>query len=128
MMTTTGTTRWKRLLGAACMTFAVGCAGPSYDRTEILDVSQGDLPATVSLSLISLSVGAATRAVLKPWNDDNKLMGVGVQSDNPELLDIAPGVGDHEFMFIARKVGTTSARFLADGDVVAIARVEIRAQ
>lgn len=108
--------------------FAAGCSGPSYDHTTVTNVSQGDLAATVSLQTISMPVGAAVRATVTPYNDDNKAMGGDVISDGPTVVEVTPGIDSGEFIFMGRTVGTTTVRFLADGQVIAVARAEVTAQ
>lgn len=118
----------KKVLLASLACAAVACGGPSYERTDISEVSTGDLPTTVSLQSIAMPVGAATKAVIRPYNDDGELMSGTVSSDNPQLLEIAPGIGDHEYLFMARTVGSTQVRFTAGGAVIAIASVQVTAQ
>lgn len=107
---------------------ATGCGGPSYERTDISDVSTGDLPSSISLQSISMPVGAATKAIIRPYNDDGEIMSGSVTSENPQLLEIAPGILEHEYIFMARTVGSTTVRFAAGSSIVAIASVQVTAQ
>ena len=52
-------------------------------------------------------------------------MGGTVESENAQVLEVAPGLEDGEYIFMARTKGHTTVRFMADGAVVAIANVEI---
>lgn len=116
---------------AALVLFAslvMACGGPHYDHTTVTDVAAGELPATVSLSSVSIAVGGATKAVITPYNDDDKTMAIDVSSDSPGTLEIAPGIGANEFVFMGRSVGKTTVRFLADGQVVASANAEVTPQ
>lgn len=117
------------LIAAAALAFtSIACGGPHYDHTTVTDVAQGDLPATVSLNTISIAVGGATKAVITPYNDDGKTMGMEVSSDGPTTLEVASGIGANEFIFMGRAVGKTTVRFLADGEVIAIANAEVTPQ
>jgi hypothetical protein len=75
-----------------------------------------------------MEIGAATKAIIKPYDDDGEVMSGDVTSDDPQVLEIAPGLSDHEYMFMARTVGSTQVHFTAGGGVVAIAHVTISAQ
>lgn len=116
------------LAAASALACVTGCSGPSYDHTTVTNVSQGDLAGIVSLQTISMPVGAAVRATITPYNDDNKGMGGDVISDGPTVLEVAPGIDSGEYIFMGRAVGTTTVRFLADGQVIAVARAEVTAQ
>jgi len=116
------------LLALGALTFGAGCSGPSYDHTTVTNVSQGELAATVSLQVISMPVGAAVRANITPYNDDNKVMSVDAVCDSPTVLEVAHGLDGTEFIFMGRTVGVTQVRFMADGQLIATARAEVTAQ
>jgi hypothetical protein len=115
-------------LTLAVAALAIGCGGPTYDHMTIHDVSQGDLATVVSLTNVSFPVGAAANVQIRPYNDDGAPMTGEVVSDSPSILEIAPGFGEAEFVFMGRTVGTTTVKFLADGQVVAIAKAEVTPQ
>jgi hypothetical protein len=115
------------LTALAATTLFVGCGGPSYERTSISDVSIGDLDA-ISVSNVTMQVGAASKAIVRPYDDDGEVMSGDVTSDDPTILEIAPSLAPNEYMFMARTIGTTNVRYIAEGGVVAIARVNITPQ
>ncbi len=106
----------------------VACGGPSYDRSDVTDVAQGNLSTVVSLTTVSMPLGAATKALINHYDDDNKVMSSNVVSDGPTIIEIAPGLAAGEFIFMARTVGITTVKFLADGQVIAIAKAEVTPQ
>lgn len=106
----------------------IGCSGPSYDRTTVTDVSQSGLNGTVTTTDVVLTVGGATKASVKPYDDDNKAMAGEVVSGDPLIIEIAPGIVDGEYFFLGRRIGETTVQFKADGQVVAIARARVTAQ
>ena len=116
------------LTALAAITLLAGCGGPSYERTAITDVSAGDLDATITLANVTMQVGAASKAIIRPYDDDGEAMAGDVMSDDPSILEIAPGLAEAEYIFMARTIGSTTVRYMASGGVVSIARVTITPQ
>jgi hypothetical protein len=122
-------TMTKHLFGAAlacALASTTGCAA-SYDRTEVSDVSQGDTPATVSLSVVRVTEGALATAHVIPYNSDGNPLEGEVRSDNPKVLDCTRAVGN-KWAFLGVSKGTTTVTFLADGQIVGRATAEVTAQ
>ena len=105
---------------------ATGCAA-SYERTDITDVSQGDLPSTVSLSSIRVTEGALATAHVIPYNSDGNPLHGEVRSDNPKILDCTRATGN-KWAFLGVSKGTTTVNFVADGQVVGRVTAEVTAQ
>lgn len=121
----------KPCLGVILVSFALmlaGCSGPHYERTDITDVSQSDLGATVSLTTVSLIHGGAAKAVITPYDSDHKPMASSVASKDPSVVEVVAGLDAGEYIFLASSVGTTDIEFSADGEVVAIARAVVTEQ
>jgi hypothetical protein len=122
-------TTMKRHLLCATLASALACTGcaATYDRTEITDVSQGDLPSTVSLSSIRVTQGALVTAHVIPLNSDGNPLDGDVRSDNPKILDCSRATGN-KWAFLGVSKGTTTVSLLADGQVVGRVTAEVTAQ
>lgn len=105
------------LLGAASL-FAMGCGGPSYAHTDIDQVSQSALPASVTVQTISARVGGVVTAHIVSYNSDKDAMSNTVESDNAGVLEVSTTPGDHVYAFIAASPGTAHITVRADGDPV----------
>jgi hypothetical protein len=117
------TTTTALLLGLLAST---GCAA-SYDRTEITDASQGDLPSTITLASISITEGGLATAHVIPYNSDGHPLSGEVRSDNPKVLEVVRA-SDNKWAFLGVSTGTTSVTLLADGQVVGRINAEVRGQ
>ena len=118
----------KNLLGAA-VAFALastGCAA-SYDRTDITDVSQGEMPGTVSLNTVRVTEGALITAHVIPYNSDGNPLNGEVRSQNPKILDCTRAVGN-KWAFLGVSKGTTTVELVADGEIVGRITAEVTAQ
>jgi hypothetical protein len=118
----------KHLLGAA-LAFAVastGCAA-SYDRTDITDVSQSDMPGTVSLNTVRVTEGSLLTAHVIPYNSDGNPLNGEVRSQNPKVLDCTRAIGN-KWAFLGVSKGTTTVELVADGEVVGRITAEVTAQ
>jgi hypothetical protein len=111
---------------AALAVTSAGCAA-SYERTDVSDVSQSDLPSTVSLTNIRVTEGALTTAHVIPYNTDGNPLNGEVRSDNPKILDCTRATGN-KWAFLGVSKGTTTVNFLADGQVVGRVTAEVTAQ
>ncbi len=118
----------KYLLGAA-LAFAVlstGCAA-TYDRTDITDVSQGDMPGTVSLNTVRVTEGALITAHVIPYNSDGNPLNGEVRSQNPKILECTRAIGN-KWAFLGVSKGTTTVELVADGEIVGRITAEVTAQ
>ena len=118
-----------KLLSAAVLFGALastGCAA-TYDRTEITDVSQSDLPATVSLDAIRVSEGTLATAHVIPYNSDGNPLPGELRSDNPKVLDCTRAT-NNKWAFLGVSKGTTIVSVIADGQIVGRINAEVSAQ
>lgn len=99
------------LLGAAACT-------ASYSHTEINAISSGDLPTTISRQKIQVPVGAIAHAEIRPYNSDNNQMIGEVQSSDPSVLEVIPGIRNDTYAFIGRKAGKATVTLYAGGVAV----------
>jgi hypothetical protein len=103
------------LLGATAL---VGC-GPDYDRTEISGVI--DPPGgEINHARLVVPQGTLVKAHIVPFNDDDEPMSLQVRSANPDLLEVAPTINDHDFVFLGKRLGSTTVELKADGKVVLV--------
>ena len=103
-----------------------GCAS-KYDHEEISGVSQTSefkTPGTITLQSISLNLGEIKTATVIPYNDDHHPMIGVVQSDNPNVI-LVEGAEDNKWAFSGVNIGTTTVRFLSDGQVVATCQATV---
>jgi hypothetical protein len=103
------------LLGATAL---VGC-GPDYDRTDIGGVL---LPpgGEINHARVVVPQGLVVKAHIVPFNDDDEAMPLQIRSGNPELLEVAATINDRDFVFLGKRLGSTTVELKADGKVVLV--------
>ena len=94
------------------------CGGPTYAHTDIDQVSQSALPASVNVQALEMKVGGLVTAHVVSYNSDNKAMGNTVESDNPGVLEVSTTTNDHQYAFMGISSGTAHVTIRADGDPV----------
>lgn len=112
------------VLGAAL--FALGC-GPDYDRTEIS--GHVALPsAEATRERITVLHGTMLKVHIVSKDDGNDEMSNTVTSAQPNILEVAPVISDHDYAFLGVSPGHTEVEIKAEGKTVLIIDAFVIAQ
>jgi hypothetical protein len=104
-----------------------GC-GPDYDHTDITGVKSSDLGGGVDRGAIAVPEGLIVKAHIVAWNDDKKQMGLTIRSRNPDVVEVAGVVNDHDYAFLGHTIGHTDIEFVADDKVVLTVGADVTPQ
>ena len=105
----------------------VGC-GPDYDHTDITGVKASDLGGDVNKGAITVPEGLIVKAHIVSWNDDKKEMALSIRSRNPDIVEVAGVVNDHDYAFLGHAIGHTDIEFAADDKVVLTVGADVTPQ
>jgi hypothetical protein len=111
-----------RLAGLAALAIfassTVAC-GPDYDRLDITPVKgENVLGSKLDKQELVVPEGLVLTAFIVPWNDDDEKMPLAIFSDRTDIVEISPVVNDRNYSFIGKAPGTTTIRFVVDGNTV----------
>lgn len=115
-----------RSLVLAAAVFAVGC-GPDYDRTEISGIvalAGGEC----TRERITLRHGTVLKVHIVSKDDGNDEMTNSVSSAQPNILEVANVISDHDYAFLGVSPGRTEVEIKAEGKTVLIIDAFVVAQ
>lgn len=114
------------LLGALGTLGATGC--DPYERTRFDAVVTSRLGGSASPAKISVPEGMAIKARVESLDGDDEPLPGEVYSQDPSIVDVLPGPGATDYVFVGRKVGRTGIVIVADGDERHVIDAEVTAQ
>lgn len=114
------------LLGAIAALSLVAC--DPYERTRVDAVVTSRLGGAASPAKVTVPEGMALKARVESLDGDDEPLPGELFSEDPAVLEVLPGPGPTDFVFVGRKVGRTGLVVIADGKERLVIEAEVTAQ
>ena len=113
-------------VAALLATAAIGC--DPYERTRVDAVVTSRLGGAASPAKVTVPEGMALKARVESLDGDDEALPGELYSEDPSIVEVLPGPGPTDFVFVGRKVGRTGLVVLANGEERLVIEAEVTAQ